>query len=200
MKSQHCELGKGWAGPVLPLPPRDSSLGKVSLEELKRIETNSKPAWPLSSHVTLEPPLAVTGPSLCNPRAVVRLAGEAGEWGMCNSGSSVEPYPPGPHVPVLPLCLPHSWPEHRLPAGVGTDCSGAWWSPGAGARLCQVPQRPFSAAGDTQVCSFTCFSTAPPHCIGMTSPSPWKPARVISAWGAGTETGSGNFDVAACYF
>lgn len=46
--------GKGWAGLVLPFLPRGLSLRKVSSEEpaLQRMEANSKPAWPLSSHGT----------------------------------------------------------------------------------------------------------------------------------------------------
>lgn len=104
-----------------PSAPRGSSLGKVSLEEspLKRKETNSKPAWPLSSHVTLEPPLAVTGPSLCNLRAVVRLAGEPGEWGMCNSGSCCG---------ALPTWSPGACaaPFARLTAGQSTGCQLEW--------------------------------------------------------------------------
>lgn len=70
MKSWHSDW-EGMHGICAPSAPRGSSWRKVSLEEpcLQRMETNSKPAWPLSSRVTLEPPLAVTKPSLCNLRA-----------------------------------------------------------------------------------------------------------------------------------
>lgn len=152
-------------GASAPSAPRGSSLGKVSLEEspLKRTETNSKPAWPLSSRVTLEPPLVVTGPSLCNLRAVVRLAGEPGEWGMCNSGCSCGALPTWSPRARAALCPPHSWAEHRLPAGVGTalELGGVL---GLGQGSVRSLRGPFSAAEDTQVCSFTVIhSTSTPH-------------------------------------
>lgn len=70
VKSWHSDW-EGVHGICVPSAPRGISWRKVSLEEphLQRMETNSKPAWPLSSPVTLEPPLVVTGPSLCNRRA-----------------------------------------------------------------------------------------------------------------------------------
>lgn len=76
--------GEGMAGASAPFAHRGSSLREVFLEEplLQRMEANSKPAWPLSSHVTLEPPLAVTGRSLCNLKAIVRRAEKLGEWGL----------------------------------------------------------------------------------------------------------------------
>lgn len=104
---------EGMRGVCAPSSLRGSSLRKVSLEEppLQRMETNSKPAWPLSSRVTLEPPLVVAGPSLCNPRAR--------QGTRANGTSVVQEAPgglcsPGLHAGALPLCLPRSCAGHRM--------------------------------------------------------------------------------------
>lgn len=149
-------------GASAPSAPRCSSLRKVSLEEssLKRMETNSEPAWLLSSHETLEPPLEVTGPSLCNLRKVVRIAEELGKWALIRFGKLL--WGPAHLVPTWWCCpsLPASQLGRAQAVWTALEFGGVL---GVGQGSCRVSQRPLSAVEDTHVCSYTCLPTAPPH-------------------------------------